>query len=53
MVAQAWFDRVDAAQVLAEQAAFPLVRSVRHKPKWVARHHLLAADAPAFLLDAA
>ena len=33
MVAQAWLDRIDAAQVLAEQAAFPLVRSVRHKPK--------------------
>jgi predicted TIM-barrel fold metal-dependent hydrolase len=33
MVAQAWLDRADAAQVLAEQAAFPLVRSVRHKPK--------------------
>ena len=37
MVAQAWLDRPDAAQVLAEQAAFPLVRSVRHKPKSAAR----------------
>ena len=37
MVAQAWLDRADAAQVLAEQAAFPLVRSVRHKPKSAAR----------------
>jgi predicted TIM-barrel fold metal-dependent hydrolase len=33
MVAQAWLDRADAPQVLAGQAAFPLVRSVRHKPK--------------------
>jgi predicted TIM-barrel fold metal-dependent hydrolase len=33
MVAQAWLDRPDVADVLAQQAAFPLVRSVRHKPK--------------------
>jgi predicted TIM-barrel fold metal-dependent hydrolase len=32
MVAQAWLDRDDAAEVLAAQARFPLVRSVRHKP---------------------
>ncbi len=32
IVAQAWLDRADAASVLAAQAAFPLVRSVRHKP---------------------
>jgi predicted TIM-barrel fold metal-dependent hydrolase len=32
IVAQAWLDRDDAAEVLAAQAAFPLVRSVRHKP---------------------
>lgn len=32
MVAQAWLDAPDAAEVLAAQAAFPLVRSVRHKP---------------------
>jgi predicted TIM-barrel fold metal-dependent hydrolase len=32
-VAQAWLDRSDAARVLAEQAAFPFVRSVRHKPR--------------------
>lgn len=37
MVAQAWLDRADAAEVLAQQAAFPLVRSVRHKPKSAAR----------------
>ena len=28
IVAQAWLDRVDAAEVLAAQAAFPLVRAV-------------------------
>lgn len=32
IVAQAWLDRADAAEVLAAQAAFPLVRSIRHKP---------------------
>jgi predicted TIM-barrel fold metal-dependent hydrolase len=32
IVAQAWLDRADVADVLAQQAAFPLVRSVRHKP---------------------
>jgi predicted TIM-barrel fold metal-dependent hydrolase len=37
MVAQAWLDRDDAAEVLTRQAAFPLVRSVRHKPKAAAR----------------
>ena len=37
MVAQAWLDRADAAEVLAGQASFPLVRSVRHKPKAAAR----------------
>lgn len=31
-VAQAWLDRRDAARVLEHQAAFPFVRSVRHKP---------------------
>jgi predicted TIM-barrel fold metal-dependent hydrolase len=32
IIAQAWLDRADVAEVLARQAAFPLVRSVRHKP---------------------
>jgi predicted TIM-barrel fold metal-dependent hydrolase len=32
MAAQAWLDAPDAAQVLAAQAAHPLVRSIRHKP---------------------
>ena len=32
-VAQAWLDRDDAAQVLEQQAAFPFVRSIRHKPR--------------------
>lgn len=32
IVAQAWLDRADIGAVLAGQAAFGLVRSVRHKP---------------------
>lgn len=36
VVAQAWLDRDDAAEVLRRHAAFPLVRGVRHKPKAVA-----------------
>lgn len=32
IVAQAWLDRDDAADVLRAQAGFPLVRGVRHKP---------------------
>jgi predicted TIM-barrel fold metal-dependent hydrolase len=32
IVAQAWLDRSDVADVLAGQASFELVRSVRHKP---------------------
>ncbi len=33
VVAQAWLDRDDVEEVLRAQASFPLVRSVRHKPK--------------------
>lgn len=33
IVAQAWLDREDAAQILAAQAAFPRVRGIRQKPK--------------------
>jgi predicted TIM-barrel fold metal-dependent hydrolase len=32
IVGQAWLNRDDAATIIAQQAAFPLVRSVRHKP---------------------
>ena len=33
VVAQAWLDAPDAANVLAQQASFAFVRSVRHKPR--------------------
>lgn len=32
-VAQAWLDREDVAEVLADQAARPMVRGIRHKPR--------------------
>jgi predicted TIM-barrel fold metal-dependent hydrolase len=32
-VAQAWLDHADAPDILAQQAAFAFVRSVRHKPR--------------------
>lgn len=50
VVAQAWLDAPDAARVLAEQAAFERVRSVRHKPGGpscpaeVGRLHSLMSD---------
>lgn len=37
MVAQVALDRADVADVLEQQAAFPLVRGVRHKPKSAGR----------------
>ena len=37
VVAQAWLDREDATEVLQAQAAFALVRSVRHKPAAAAK----------------
>lgn len=37
VVAQAWLDAADAAELLAAQAAFERVRSVRHKPGGPAR----------------
>jgi predicted TIM-barrel fold metal-dependent hydrolase len=36
-VAQAWLDRDDVAAVLAAQAARPLVRGIRHKPRSTTR----------------
>lgn len=50
VVAQAWLDAADAAEVLAGQAAFERVRSVRHKPGGPARpeevgsRHTLMSD---------
>jgi predicted TIM-barrel fold metal-dependent hydrolase len=49
-VAQAWLDRPDAAHVLAQQAAFPFVRSIRHKPR---ANRTPAEAAPGGMTDAA
>jgi predicted TIM-barrel fold metal-dependent hydrolase len=39
MIAQAWLHEPNAAEILAAQAAFPLVRSVRHKPGGARSHN--------------
>lgn len=59
VVAQAWLDRDDVADVLAAQAAFPLTRSVRHKPppgvmatdRWRKGYALLEAHGLSFDLQ--
>ena len=48
-VAQAWLDRPDAEDLLARQAAFPFVRSVRHKP----RANAAPGGSPGGMADAA
>jgi len=60
MVAQAWLDRADAAQVLERQAEFSFVRGIRHKPppgsmrdaRWRAGYALLARFGLRFDLQA-
>lgn len=60
MVAQAWLDRDDAAEVLERQAAIVFVRGVRHKPRrggmretrWRAGYALLARHGLRFDLQA-
>ena len=44
MTGQAWLDREDIDEVLQGHAGFPFVRSVRHKPKAVARREDYRAD---------
>lgn len=51
VVAQAWLDREDAAEVLAAQAAYPLVRSIRHKPKSALRPTDAVRGAPGSMDD--
>ena len=51
VVAQAWLDRDDVEQVLAEQARFPLVRSIRHKPKAAASAAEVKAGASGSMGD--
>jgi predicted TIM-barrel fold metal-dependent hydrolase len=51
VVAQAWLDREDVAEVLAAQAGFPLVRGVRHKPSAAARPSEAARGRPGSMDD--
>jgi predicted TIM-barrel fold metal-dependent hydrolase len=46
VVAQAWLDRDDVEDVLAAQAACPLVRGIRHKPVAAPSPGALEAGAP-------
>jgi predicted TIM-barrel fold metal-dependent hydrolase len=60
MVAQAWLDREDAAEVLERQAAYGFVRGIRHKPRpgamrsarWRQGYALLARHGLRFDLQA-
>jgi predicted TIM-barrel fold metal-dependent hydrolase len=51
MVAQAWLDREDVEEVLAAQAAFPIVRSVRHKPRAAPAPDRVDPEAPGSMGD--
>jgi predicted TIM-barrel fold metal-dependent hydrolase len=51
VVAQAWLDRADVEAVLAGQAAFPLVRGVRHKPRTAPAPGVVAPGAPGSMGD--
>lgn len=51
IVAQAWLDRAEVAEVLAAQAAFPLVRGVRHKPRAAASPAAVVVGAPGSMGD--
>ena len=53
VVGQVWFDRTDAADVLAGHAAFPLVRSVRQKPKAALSPDQMVPGAQGSLADPA
>ncbi|MBL8697882.1 MAG: amidohydrolase family protein [Alphaproteobacteria bacterium] len=51
VIAQAWLDRADVAEVLAGQAAFPIVRGIRHKPKASPRREDARRGAPGSMDD--
>ncbi|GAB5378611.1 MAG: amidohydrolase [Acuticoccus sp.] len=51
VAAQAWLDREDVADVLAGASAFPLVRSVRHKPASAASADAAVRGAPGSMDD--
>ncbi|MAP11234.1 MAG: thioesterase [Gammaproteobacteria bacterium] len=51
VVAQAWLDREDAAEVLADAASRALVRSVRHKPASAGSAAVATRDGPGSMDD--
>lgn len=51
IVAHAWFDTADAEQVIAAQAAFPLVRGIRSKPVTSRTPDASARGAPRTMQD--
>jgi predicted TIM-barrel fold metal-dependent hydrolase len=51
VVAQAWLDRDDIDDVLARQAACPLVRGIRHKPVAAPSPRAVVAGAPRSMGD--
>jgi predicted TIM-barrel fold metal-dependent hydrolase len=51
VVGQAWFDRADIAEVLVGHAAYPLIRSVRQKPRAAASPEAFEAGAPGSMAD--
>ena len=51
VVAQAWLDRADIAEVLAGQARSKLVRAIRHKPRSAARREDALRGAPGSMDD--
>jgi predicted TIM-barrel fold metal-dependent hydrolase len=51
VVAQAWLDRDDVEDVLARQAACPLVRGIRHKPRAAPSPDAVVPGAPGSMSD--
>jgi predicted TIM-barrel fold metal-dependent hydrolase len=51
IIAHAWFDTADAAEVIAAQAAFPLVRGIRSKPVTAAAPDRMEPGAPGTMQD--
>lgn len=51
VVAQAWLDRADVAEVLAGQARSSLVRAIRHKPRSARRPEEATRGAPGSMDD--
>ena len=50
-IAQVWLDRGDVVEVLAAQAAFPIVRGVRHKPTAAPRPDLVTPGVAGSMAD--